>query len=180
MLNKAFDIYFFFFFSSKKTQTADTSSVDEALILVGTNFVTGPVTLIQNYSLLKLVIIQSSMHLRQIQKIPNWQQFYILQVKMCSTLFHRFPCCTWSGPKTSLCTVTEMILCRGISGLHWSTKTLTMTFTTSFFARELDPREGNPKGNRFCTGREKEHLRCAFCFAMYAESGKLKVCHSFV
>ena len=120
MLNKAFDIYFFFFFSSKKTQTADTSSVDETLILVGTNFVTGPVTLIQNYSLLKLVIIQSSMHLRQIQKIPNWQQFYILQVKMCSTLFHRFPCCTWSSPKTSFCTVTEMILCRGISGLHWT------------------------------------------------------------
>ena len=81
MLNKAFDIYFFFFFSSKKTQTADTSSVDETLILVGTNFVTGPVTLIQNYSLLKLVIIQSSMHLRQIQKGTNWQQLYIFASK---------------------------------------------------------------------------------------------------
>ena len=62
-------------------QTADTSSVDETLILVGTNFVTGPVTLIQNYSLLKLAIIQSSKHLRQIQKGPNWQQLYIFASK---------------------------------------------------------------------------------------------------
>ena len=102
-------------------QTADTSSLDETLILVGTNFVTGPVTLIQNYSLLKLVIIQSSMHLRQIQKIPNWQQLYIFASKnVLHIVFHHVPCCTWSSPKTSLCTVTEMILCRGISGLHWT------------------------------------------------------------
>ena len=68
-------------------QTADTSSVDETLILVGTNFVTGPVTLIQNYSLLKLVIIQSSMHLRQIQKGTNWQQLYIFASKNVLDIF---------------------------------------------------------------------------------------------